>query len=186
MDFPHVPDFDSYDEWIAYMADQRYERDQRTWIIGRGAYEKCVVRPNGGKPGPDEFTLAKFARVLNEEPSVIGEWRNNYQFWIGHFPAIPENASWRQCADARRRSGWRPGAEITPDYIQHALQFLTKAVDEGGTLHPPDPRPAWRRRLDRACELLSAIAQDPELPPLVALAIRTLLQQIRTPEPNRK
>ena len=177
MDFPHVPKFSSFDEWIAYMADLRAERDVRSWILGQGADEKCSVRPNGGKPGPEEFTIARFAHALNEEPSVVGEWRNNYHFWAENFESIPENASWRQCADARRRSGWRPGGKITHTHIIHALKFLMKAVDEGAP-HIPDLRPSWRRRLARACDLLSAIAADPELPPLIGLAIRTLLSQV--------
>ena len=178
MDFPHIPDLKTFDERMAYYAEARTDRDRWSWVLGFGAFSECSVRPNGGKPGPEDFTLAKFARALNEEPSVIGEWRNNYQFWIGHFPAIPENASWRQCADARRKSGWRPGADITPDHIRHALQFLTKAIDEGAP-RAPDPRPAWRRKLDRAVNILAGVAADPETPALVALAVRTLIGQVK-------
>jgi len=177
MDFPHIPDLKTFDERMAYYADVRVERDMRTWILGYGAYQMCMERPAGGRPAQDDFTIAKFAALLGEKPGPVGEYRNNYIFWQDDFDAIPENASWRQCADARRRSGWRPGADITPDHIRHAIEFLTKAVD-GGLARPPDPRPAWQRRLARACDLLSAIARDPELPPLVGLAIRTLLGQV--------
>lgn len=183
MDFPHIPDLKTFDERMTYYADVRVERDLRTWILGYGAYQLCVERPAGGRPAPTDFTIAKFAAMLGEKVGPVGEYRNNYIFWQDDFDAIPENASWRQCADARRRSGWRPGADITPDHVRHALQFLTKAVDEGES-RPPDPRPTWRRRLDRAVEILAGVAADRETPPLVALAVRTLIGQVRTSGPN--
>ena len=183
MDFPHIPDLKTFDERMAYYADVRVERDLRTWILGCGAFMECPENPNGGRPGPSDFTIAKFSAMLGEKPGPMGEYRNNFAFWMGHFSPIPENASWRQCADARRASGWRPGMVVTPAHLKHALEILNKKVDNADP-HPPDPRPAWRRKLDRAVEILAGVAADRETPALVALAVRTLLGQIRTPEPN--
>ena len=177
MDFPDIPDLQTFDERMAYYADIRVERDIKTWILGKGAYDECPENPNGGRPAPTDFTLAKFAAILGEKPGPVREYRNNYAFWKFEFESIPENASWRQCADARRASGWRPGMEVTDLHIKHAVEFLCKKVDLITTF-PPDPRPAWRRKLDRACEMLTGIAADPETPALVALAIRTLVMQV--------
>ena len=183
MDFPHIPELKTFDERMAYYADVRTERDAHTWRLGYGAFTECPERPNGGRPAPTDFTIAKFAAMLGEKSGPVGEYRNNFAFWKNCFSHIPENASWRQCADARRASGWRPGMVVTAVHLKHALEILNEKVDRSEAI-PPDTRPAWRRRLDRAVEILAGVAADPETPALVALAVRTLLGQIRTPEPN--
>ena len=172
-----LPYFDTFDEWLSYGAELRQERDRQSFLLGRVAYHICVERPKGGRPEPEDFTTAKFAHMLNEEPSVISELRNNWHFWNSRLDEIPANASWRHCAECRRRSGWRPGEPITPKHRDIAMAFLLAKTDKAEPL-PKDPRPSWRRRLDRACELLAGIAADPETPALVALAIRTLVRQV--------
>src|SRR3990167_6998256 len=173
MDFPDIPALETFDERMAYYADVRVERDLRTWILGYGAFTECQDKPAGGRPLPTDFTIAKFAAMLGEKVGPIGEYRNNYAFWLwgGAFELIPDNASWRQCADARRASGWRPGMEVTGEHIQHAVEILIQKVDNAEP-RPLDTRPLWAREIERASTLLTRAASRPDMPPLVRLAVK--------------
>ena len=166
----------TWDEIVTFGLDLRADRDERTWALGALAAYACPENPDGGRPanGSKEHTLSALARALREQPAAMSAWYWNYKFWGDRWKLSPD-VSWRQFSEARRRCGWRPGVEITDLHRQRAEQLLA-AMDE--PTRPPDPRPAWRRRLDRACDILAAIAADPETPALVALAVRTLIGQV--------
>jgi hypothetical protein len=159
------------------VAEARQVRDDRSWYIGAWATRYCIDRPAGGRPAPEDYTVAKLAAALGELPSAVGEWRNNYHFWERLFESLPENASWRNCAQARRDSGWRPGAPIMREHQRHALDFLLEKTDS--PYPPPDTRPPWARKLERAVAMLTAIADDPDMPELIRLSVRTFLEMAK-------
>jgi len=168
-----IPDFSNHEEMECFVDELRSERDERTWAIGALADRYCIDRPLGGKPSPQDYTTAKLAHRIGEKPGFVSECRNNWRFWFTILEDIPESASWRQCADARRNSGWRPGEDVTQEYLRRALKALVAVV---GTIpRPPDTRPSWMRQLERAAGLLAKVAADPETPELVRLAARTLI-----------
>jgi len=142
-----LPDYQTFDEAESDVAEARFERDRYSWFIGAWACRYCVERPVGGRPGPDDYTTAKLAGRIGELPHVVGEWRNNYFFWQSLFERIPDNASWRNCADSRRRCGWRPGKPITEEHEEHAIKFLLEKTD---WIPERDARPLWAREIERA------------------------------------
>jgi len=172
-----LPDFTDHEEMECFVDALREERDRLSWFIGAIADRHCVDRPAGGRPAPNEYTTSKLAYRIHEKAGFVSECRNNWKFYHDIIERVPESVSWRECADARRRSGWRPGVIPTAEQQRNALGFLIEA-ESGHIAEAKDPRPHWRRRLDRACELLSAIEGDAETPALVRLAIRTLLGQV--------
>ena len=64
MDFPHIPYLKTFYERMAYYADVHVERDAHTFRLGYGAYMECPENPNGGRPAPTDFTIAKFNVTL--------------------------------------------------------------------------------------------------------------------------
>src|SRR3990167_3150785 len=174
----------SWKEAVAVGIELREQRDALSFGLGDMALAVCGGRnPDGGRPGKETHTLSEYARAIREDRARLSGLVANSEFWpTAERADLPPNVSWYHLSEARRRSGWRPGQMITEKQKEFALQIVNAYAEEPGTKRPPDPRPAWRRKLDRAVDILAGVAADPETPPLVALAIRTLIGQVRPKE----
>jgi len=161
----------AYHELVALGVDMRSERDKYTWEIGRLADAVCTPKPGRPANGSESKTITAFAADIMEDRSVISTLLSNWRFWPASVREKYPDLSWRRFSEARRRSGHRGLEPPTEVELRRALAFIQKWDSESPYL--PDPRPAWQRRLARACDILATIAADPETPPLVALAVST-------------
>ncbi len=141
----------SWDEIIAYGGQLRQSEDECKWDLGDLAALVCkpvIGRPVKGSED-EEYTVAAFAKGIAETRSVVSELMHNAQFWSkAERLDLPADSSWRQAADARRRSGWRPGEPVTAEHKQHALHLLDLEVDQRAQRGKPS-----------ACELLQTDLQ---------------------------
>ena len=167
----------AYHELVTLGVDMRSERDKYTWEIGKLADAVCTPKPGRPANGSESKTITAFANDIMEDRAVISALLSNYRFWPATTRERYPDISWRRFSEARRRSGHRGLEPPTEVELRRALEFIKKW--DGETPHSPDPRPAWRRRLDRAVDILAGVAADPETPALVALAVRTLIGQVK-------
>lgn len=170
----------AYHELVALGVDMRAERDRYTWEIGKLADAVCTPKPGRPANGSESKTITAFAADIMEDRSVISALLSNWRFWPATVREQYPDLSWRRFSEARRRSGHRGLEPPTEVELRRALAFIQKWDSEAP--HPPDPRPAWQRRLDRACELLTTIQADDETPVVIRFAIRTLIGQVQQKE----
>lgn len=134
----------SWDEITAYAADLRQSRDACSWALGDLALFACGQRsPVGGRPrnGSEAYTLSALAFAIGEDRPVLSALMANSEFWPPlDRESLPLNVSWRQCSEARRRSGWRPGRLRTNVQIEFARELLEKFADSPQLVTPRKPK----------------------------------------------
>lgn len=123
----------TWEEIVTYAAQLREQRDRLSWELGDLALYACTPNPTGGRPFKEasrDRTISAFAEAIGEDRSVVSAWMHNAEFWPpGVRAQLPLNVSWRQCAAARRRSGWRPGNEIAAEHRHRARTLLCAMAD---------------------------------------------------------
>jgi len=168
----------TWEDAITTGIELREQRDALSFGLGDLALEVCGGRnPEGGRPGHESHTLSEYARAICEDRSRLSGLVANSEFWPKSERAdIPPNVSWYHLSEARRRSGWRPGNPITAEHKARAWNFVNEyASVEEYPPRPPDARPRWQRRLERAVSILAEIVDDPELPAPVRALVRLIL-----------
>lgn len=135
--YPEFAHLTSWDDILQAAADVRVERDQQTWRLGDLAAYACTAPKGRPKSGGEPRTVGAFAAAIGEKRSVVNEWVNNARFFDADMRAeLPANVSWRQCAEARRRSGWKPGQPITDEHRLAAFAHIGELADRGEIARP--------------------------------------------------
>jgi hypothetical protein len=121
----------TWDEIVSRAAEYRQERDEWSFELGDLTLFACGDA-TPGRPTDErkEHTVSALAFAIGEERSVMSNLMWNSYFWDPtERKKLPPNVSWRQCSEARRRSGWRPGMEITPKQREFAWTLVFKFAD---------------------------------------------------------
>jgi len=139
------------------------ERDKWSWALGELASFVRTSRPIGGRPRKSETlgTLSAFADDIGMRRESISAMCWNWEFFQTMHDQLPENVTWHQLSEARRRSGWRPGNEIEPAHRERALEFAAEYADET----PPKQKRTWADKLSRIDDSLKDLADSDNVPP---------------------
>ena len=172
----------SWEEAVAVGIELREQRDALSFGLGDMALAVCGGRnPDGGRPGKETHTLSEYARAIREDRARLSGLVANSEFWPPAERAeLPPNISWYHLSEARRRSGWRPGYEITAGQKSFALRIVNEYAEEPGAKRPTDPRPAWARKLARAATLIGEVDADLDAPTMVRVALGAILKRIKS------
>lgn len=129
-----LPEFRAYEDLIAYCLAAREQRDDASWLIGDALAAYIRPAPNGGRPPAwaEGRTVAAVARDLGISSSTASGLLHNARFWPARERAqFPPQVSWYHASEARRRSGWRPGAgDPTPAQRALAWRFIGEYAEE--------------------------------------------------------
>ena len=108
-------------------------RDEYSWKLGELASFVRTSSPIGGRPRTSDKlgTLSAFADDIGMRRESVSAMCSNWEFFQSMRDDLPENVTWHQLSEARRKSGWRPGAEIEPQHRQHALEIANEYADAG-------------------------------------------------------
>lgn len=145
-------------------------RDEWSWALGELASYIRTSTLTGGRPvgGERQGTLSAFADSIGMRRESLSAMCWNFEFYAEMRDTLPENVTWHQLSEARRRSGWRPGMGITPEFQERAMQFAEEYADEV----PPKRKRTLADILADECDRLAALADRPDMPTPVSLALR--------------
>ena len=139
-------------------------RDEWSWALGELASFMRTSKPSGGRPRASDKigTLSAFADDIGLRRESLSAMCWNWEFFQDMRATLPENVTWHQLSEARRRSGWRPGMEIGAEHKERAAKFAEEYADE----IPPRHKRTLADTLTDERDRLQAIAARPEAEPV--------------------
>lgn len=126
--------FDKLETWeevITAAQELRQQGDRVKWELGDLVLEKCL-RATGRPANAEEAvrTVSALAQAIGEQRSMLSHLANNSDFYPRALrKKIPPQVSWRQCAEARKLSGWKPGTPITDKHRTEAMKAITQIAE---------------------------------------------------------
>ena len=129
---PQIAELDTWESAVSMGIMFVEERDAWSWALGELASFVRTSGVVGGRPRENErtSTLSAFADAIGMRRESISAMCWNWEFFQSMRATLPENVTWHQLSEARRRSGWRPGMEIEDEHRQHALEFAEEYADK--------------------------------------------------------
>ena len=152
---PQIASLDTWEAAVSMGVMFVEERDKWSWALGELASFVRTSKPIGGRPRKSEMlgTLSAFADDIGMRRESISAMCQNFEFYQSIRDQLPENVTWHQLSEARRRSGWRPGMEIEDEHRQHALEFAEEYADAT----PPKVKRTLADKLADECDRLESI-----------------------------
>lgn len=120
----------TYEDVIARMIEMRETRDEMSFAMGDLVLLVCVRKI--GRPADEDNnkTIGALADEIGEDRPVLSALAANAEFYNPKLRLkIPPQISWRQCAKARKASGWRPGEPVTVEHRRRAMSMLFRTAD---------------------------------------------------------